>query len=210
MAEQKLDDQLKHTYSSYERIRDGALKTCRMRRRIGRSCERGSGIFVLAARHDDDINICLYMSIYICICKNICKHVYMQISLCVFVCVSICIYVYIYHHHYHHVMPPALIFLTLSRHFSLSFITFLSIYIYVCVCVCICECVTHTHTHIHTHTYIYIYIYGNVLSVRSLVTLKLFTLGTFRSYFMLYCYDAVPNRKLMQLCVENITIYSAL
>ena len=30
-------------------------------------------------------------------------------------------YIYIYHHH-HHVMPPAWISLTLSRHFSLSFI----------------------------------------------------------------------------------------
>ena len=28
----------------------------------------------------------------------------------------------IYHHHHHHVIPPALISLTLSRHFSLSFI----------------------------------------------------------------------------------------
>ena len=34
------------------------------------------------------------------------------------------IYVYIYHHHHHHhVMPQARISLTLSRHFSLSFIT---------------------------------------------------------------------------------------
>ena len=32
MAEQKLDDQLEHTYSSYVRIRDVALKTCRRER----------------------------------------------------------------------------------------------------------------------------------------------------------------------------------
>ena len=48
------DDQLKHTYSSYVRIRDVALKTCQRRWTIGRSGERGSGISVLAAWHDDD------------------------------------------------------------------------------------------------------------------------------------------------------------
>ena len=31
---------------------------------------------------------------------------------------------YYYNHHHHHVMPPARISLTLSRHFSLSFIVF--------------------------------------------------------------------------------------
>ena len=35
--------------------------------------------------------------------------------------IYIYIYIYIYHHH-HHVVPPARISLTLSRHFSLSFI----------------------------------------------------------------------------------------
>ena len=54
MAEQKQDDQLDHTYSSYVRIQDVALKTCRRRWAIGRSGERGSGISVLAAIHDDD------------------------------------------------------------------------------------------------------------------------------------------------------------
>ena len=54
MAEQKQDDQLEHTYSSSVRIRDVALKTYRRRWTIGRSGERGSGISVLAARHDDD------------------------------------------------------------------------------------------------------------------------------------------------------------
>ena len=42
------------TYSSYVRIRDVALKTCQRRWMIGKSGERGSGISVLAARHDDD------------------------------------------------------------------------------------------------------------------------------------------------------------
>ena len=43
-----------YTYSSYVRIRDVALKTYQRRWIIGRSGERGSGISVLVARHDDD------------------------------------------------------------------------------------------------------------------------------------------------------------
>ena len=54
MAKQNQDDQLKHTYSSYVRIRDVALRTCQRRWTIGRSGERGSGISILAAWHDDD------------------------------------------------------------------------------------------------------------------------------------------------------------
>ena len=42
------------TYSSYVRIQDVALETCRRRWTIGRSGERGPGISVQAARHDDD------------------------------------------------------------------------------------------------------------------------------------------------------------
>ena len=54
MANQKQDDQLEHSYSSYVMIRDVTLKTCRRRWMIGRRGERGSGISVLAERHDDD------------------------------------------------------------------------------------------------------------------------------------------------------------
>ena len=54
MAVQKQDDQHKHTFSSYVRIRDIVLKTCLGWWTIGRSGERGSGISVLPARHDDD------------------------------------------------------------------------------------------------------------------------------------------------------------
>ena len=50
----KQDDQHEHTYSSYVRIRDVALKTCQRRWTIERSGEKGSGISLLAARHDDD------------------------------------------------------------------------------------------------------------------------------------------------------------
>ena len=65
MAEQKQDDQLTHAYNSYMRIRDVAQKTCQRRWTIGRSGERGSGISVLAARHDDDDDIYIYIFIYI-------------------------------------------------------------------------------------------------------------------------------------------------
>ena len=54
MAGQKQDDQLEHTYSSYVRIQNAVLKTCRRRWTMGKSGERGSGIVMLAARHDDD------------------------------------------------------------------------------------------------------------------------------------------------------------
>ena len=60
MAEQKQDDQLENTYSSSVRIRDVALKTCQRRWTIGRSGERGSGISVLTARHDDDDYIVIH------------------------------------------------------------------------------------------------------------------------------------------------------
>ena len=40
--------------------------------------------------------------------------------MCVYICSSLSLYIYIYHHH--HVAPPARISLTVSRHFSLSFI----------------------------------------------------------------------------------------
>ena len=56
IAGQKRDDQFEHTFSSYVRIRDVALKTCQRRWTIGRSGQRGSGISVQAARHDDEDN----------------------------------------------------------------------------------------------------------------------------------------------------------
>ena len=65
MAKQEQDDQLEHTYSSYVRIWGVALKTCQRRWIIGRSGERGSGISVLAARHDDDDDIYIYIYIRI-------------------------------------------------------------------------------------------------------------------------------------------------
>ena len=43
-----------HIYGIYVRIRDVALKTCQRRWTTGKSGEWGSGVSVLAARHDDD------------------------------------------------------------------------------------------------------------------------------------------------------------
>ena len=54
MDEQKQDDQQERTYSRYVKIWDIAEKTCQRRWTIGKSGERGSGISMLAARHDDD------------------------------------------------------------------------------------------------------------------------------------------------------------
>ena len=51
------DDQLEHTFSSYVRIRDIALKTCQKRWMIGRSGERMSRISMLAVRNDDGDSI---------------------------------------------------------------------------------------------------------------------------------------------------------
>ena len=69
MAGQKQNDQLEPTFRSYVRIRDVALKTYQSRWTIGRSGERGSGISVLAARHDDDDNINLIVIWHIDHCR---------------------------------------------------------------------------------------------------------------------------------------------
>ena len=53
-AKQKQDDQHEHTFSNYVRIRDVVQKTCQRQWTIGKSGERGSGISVLPAQHDDD------------------------------------------------------------------------------------------------------------------------------------------------------------
>ena len=60
MAKQKQDDHLEHTYSSYVRIRDVTLKICQKWWMVGRSGERGSGISMLSARHDDDIYVMIW------------------------------------------------------------------------------------------------------------------------------------------------------
>ena len=65
-ARAKAGGRAKHTYSSYVRIWDVALKTCQRWWTIGGSSQRGSGISVPAARHhDDDDRIYIYIYIYI-------------------------------------------------------------------------------------------------------------------------------------------------
>ena len=54
MAVQKQDDQHEHTFSNFVKIQDVVQKTCLRRWTIGKNGERGSGISVLPARHDDD------------------------------------------------------------------------------------------------------------------------------------------------------------
>ena len=104
MAEQKQDDQHEYTFSSYVRIRDVVLKTCLRRWTIGRSGERGSGISVLPAWHDDnDDDICwhiVYLHIYLLI-YHLSKHIFTQV-LFIYTCVYTCIiYLLIYLHIYY-------------------------------------------------------------------------------------------------------------
>ena len=54
MVKLKQGNQLEPTYSSTGMIRGVALRTCQKWWTIGRSGERGSGISVMVARHDDD------------------------------------------------------------------------------------------------------------------------------------------------------------
>ena len=53
MDEQRQDDKLEPTYSSSVPIRDVALRTGRKQWTIGRCGERGSGISMVIALHDD-------------------------------------------------------------------------------------------------------------------------------------------------------------
>ena len=54
MAVQKRDDQHENTFNNYVMIRDVVRRPAWGDERIGKSGERGSGISVLTARHDDD------------------------------------------------------------------------------------------------------------------------------------------------------------
>ena len=105
MAVQKQDDQLELTHGNYVRTQDVTLKTCRKWWMIGRSGEWGSGISVLAARHDDDMYVpmsrhmsrCEYMYVcmyvradeYMCMYMRMYTYIYIYIYVCVCVCVSI-------------------------------------------------------------------------------------------------------------------------
>ena len=61
MDEQRQDIQFEPTYSSSVLIQDVALRICRKQWTIGKGGERGSGISMLIARHDDDDDIYTYI-----------------------------------------------------------------------------------------------------------------------------------------------------
>ena len=56
MDEQRQDNQLEPTCNSSVPIQDVALKTCRKPWTIEKGGEKGSGISVLMAQHDNDTN----------------------------------------------------------------------------------------------------------------------------------------------------------
>ena len=64
MDEQWQDVQFEPTHSSSVPIRDVALRICRKQWTIGRCGERGLGISVLTAWHDNDADI------YVCVCST--------------------------------------------------------------------------------------------------------------------------------------------
>ena len=117
---QKQDDQLEHTYSSYVKIWDVAQKTCRRRWTIGKSGERGSGISMRAARHDDDESLFkLFKKIFFREIQKINHSWKTDVELQDVFKKNIDNNHPVFHHH---VAPSAWISLTLSYHPSLSFI----------------------------------------------------------------------------------------
>ena len=172
MAQQKQDDQLEPTYSWSVRIRDIALRTNQNRRTIGRSGDRGSGISMLAARHeDDDMVLSHWLS---SITKT--THVLLYISMCV--CVCVCARVqnnYLFELEWWKLHPylfSCFFSLLKINHDTLQVIWFLvgpsTFHSYL---VNIWSFIrtdalsklwmnfTYSLTHTHTHTYMYIYIY---------------------------------------------------
>ena len=66
----------------------------------------------------------IYIYIYIHVFIYLYIYIHIYIYTCIYLSIYIYIYIYIYHRHHHHVVPHAWISLTLSCHFSLSFIAF--------------------------------------------------------------------------------------
>ena len=103
MAVQKQDDQHEHTFSNYVRIRDAVWKTCLRRWTIGKSGERGTGISVLPARHDDDDDDDIYAYVF-CFCS----------------CLHICVYKCIYFH-----KNPAYFNKTKCKYLDITYVCYL-------------------------------------------------------------------------------------
>ena len=89
---EKQDGQHEHTFSNYVRIRDAIQKTCLRRWTIGKSGERGSGISVLPARHDDDDDDMFFLYIYVYVCLYMCLYMF----ICAYICVCIWMSMYVF------------------------------------------------------------------------------------------------------------------
>ena len=116
MANQKQDDQLEHSYSSYVMIRDVTMKTCRRRWMIERRGERGPEISVLVAGPDDDDDddtkpnwshhvpcsitkksfVNIYIWGYVCILISVCLGIILPFCLTHFLSLPLSLYIYIY------------------------------------------------------------------------------------------------------------------
>ena len=107
MDVQKQDDQHELTYSNYVRTQDVTLKTCQRRWMIGRSGERGSGISVLAARHDEMMMISylvkkwIYTFLHFFHHRNslVNSHFWQNtpgVSDCMYVCMNVNMYVFVF------------------------------------------------------------------------------------------------------------------
>ena len=153
MAEQKQDDQVEHTYSSYVRIRDVVLKTSQRRWMIGRSGERGSGISVLAAGHDDDAFVIVYTEYRL--------FSFLQVETNFF-----CLYINVYLlTSWAGPLDKELWRITYT-HTHTHIYTYIYIYICVCVCVCVLIYILFMDTFWYQNTlYIYIYIYIYIVCI---------------------------------------------
>ena len=89
MNEQRQDDQLEPTYGSYVAIRDVVLKTCWKQWTKEKDGEKGPGISVLMAWHDDEY---IYIYIYII-------NIYVSYTYILYIHISL-IHLYIHGYHY--------------------------------------------------------------------------------------------------------------
>ena len=84
MDEQRQDVQLKPTYSSSVPIWDKALRICWKQWMIGRRGERGSGISMLIAQHDDDDDLTVWKKVRSGSFKDVIYKLYFEITNLIF------------------------------------------------------------------------------------------------------------------------------
>ena len=146
MAVQKQDDQHEHIFNSYVRIRDVVLKTCLGRWTIGRSGERGSGISVLPARHDDDDDD-MYVSVYSHLSINLFTYIliliwhetFQFIYLSIYLSIAFCSYLSICFKYRYTLFSIGSLPLSLPPSPSLSLCIYVYIFIYRYMCVYVCQ-----------------------------------------------------------------------